>query len=250
MRSLLPTRDFAVVFEPLIGKRIGWVRSIGNVGDGLIDWATQQLLDEYGISWRLVEPDSPGTLDVDELVFSGGGSMGTHYMNNWQRRGAMLRLGLPVTILPQSFMTPEDRSYHRVYVRERGSLAHCANATLAPDLALGFRWPDLKPPTRAAGVFLRRDRERTTRLRWFRRDPARLCATPLEYLELAADHEHVVTDRLHFAICALLAGRRATLLDNNYHKNRSMHETWLEALGCRFAGSVRDALRGSRSRAA
>lgn len=247
---LLPTSEFALVFEPLVGKRIGWVRSIGNVGDGLIDWATRQLLDAFHVAWQPLDPDAPGRLDVDELVFSGGGNMGTHYRNNWDRRGAMLRLGLPVTILPQSFLSREDRPYRRVYVRERGSLAYRSDAVLAPDLALGFRAPELKPPTRGAGVFLRRDSERTGRCPWFRRDPARLCATPLEYLELAARHAHVVTDRLHFAICGLLAGRTTTLLDNNYHKNRSMYETWLKGLGCRFAGSVREALRADRARAA
>lgn len=248
--ELLPASAFAVVFEPLIGKRIGWVRSIGNVGDRLIDWATQQLLDTFRIAWLSVDPDAPGHPDVDELIFSGGGSMGEYYRNNWQRRGAMLGLGLPVTILPQSFLSPEDRPYKRVYVRERASLFFRRDATLAPDLALGFRCPELKPPARGVGVFLRRDSERTSRVGWFHRDPARLCATPLEYLELAASHEHVVTDRLHFAICGLLAGRKTTLLANNYHKNRSMFETWLKGFGCQFADRAQDALRQRQPHAA
>jgi hypothetical protein len=29
---------------------------------------------------------------------------------------------------------------------------------------------------------------------------------------------------------------------NDYHKNRSMHETWLADLGCRFAATPTEAL--------
>jgi exopolysaccharide biosynthesis predicted pyruvyltransferase EpsI len=45
------------------------------------------------------------------------------------------------------------------------------------------------------------------------------------------------------AIAGLHAGRDVTLLANGYHKNRSMHETWLAALGCRFAATSQAALR-------
>jgi exopolysaccharide biosynthesis predicted pyruvyltransferase EpsI len=58
---------------------------------------------------------------------------------------------------------------------------------------------------------------------------------PAAYLALAARHRRIITDRLHMAIAGLHAGRDVTLLANAYHKNRSMHETWLAALGCRFA---------------
>jgi hypothetical protein len=40
-----------------------------------------------------------------------------------------------------------------------------------------------------------------------------------------------------------------TLVANDYHKNRSMHETWLADLGCRFAASPAEAL-GRERRAA
>ena len=242
---LLPLEAFSAVFEPLRGKRIGFVPPIGNVGDELITWATHQLFDEFQIVWRPFHPGSPGAGDVDEVVFGGGGNMGTRYRNNWALRGKILELGLPLTILPQSFTSVEDRPYTRVYVRERASLAFCDNGILAPDLALGLRRPSPKPPTRHTGIFLRRDPERLGWCRWFRRDPVKLCNSPREYLDLAAGHERIVTDRLHFAICGLLAGRETTLLPNNYHKNRSMHETWLAAAGvpvcrqcCRSPGSA------------
>ena len=239
---LLPLDAFAPVFEPLAGRRIGYVRPYGNVGDDLIEWATRQLFDEFAIDWQVCDPDVNGADDFDELVFGGGGNMGARYRNNWELRGKVLALGLPVTILPQSFTSSEERPYRRVYVRERASMAFCPQGILAPDLALGLRHPVCRLPTRGLGVFLRRDPERAAGLRWFSRDPVRLCRSPQEYLDLAASYERIVTDRLHFAICGLLAGRDTTLLPNDYHKNTSMFETWLKSLGCRFASSARAAM--------
>lgn len=238
MRLLTPDA-FSAVFEPLRGKRIGLVHPIGNVGDHLIQRATHQLLDEFGVRWEIVTPDRRP--DVDELVFGGGGNMGTHYRNNWELRGQILRYGIPVTIFPQSFLTREDRSYHRVYVRERGSLKYCEGGTLAPDVALGLNYKTRTRPRYSLGVFLRKDPERIVEVPWFRRDPAKRCRDPVEYLELAAQYERIVTDRLHFAICGLIVGRQTTLLPNSYHKNRSMYETWLEALGCKFAATPQEA---------
>lgn len=239
-RRLLGADAFAHVFEPLVGQRVGYVRPIGNVGDELIELAMIQLCAEYGVRWSLWEPNGAATHDV--LVFGGGGNMGTRYMNNHTLRGESLATGLPVLILPQSFSTPEDRGFARVYVRERESLKLHPAGILAPDLALGLRWPDPPRPSRELGVFLRRDRERGGRRPLLAPDPVRLCATPAAYLALAADHRHIVTDRLHFAVAGLHAGRDVTLVANAYHKNRSMHETWLAGLGCRFADDSRQAL--------
>lgn len=240
---LLPLDAFAHVFEPLKGRRIGFVRPRGNVGDSLIEWATRQLFEEFGVSWAMFDPDASDPADFDELAFGGGGNMGTRYVDNWNLRGRLLELGLPITILPQSFTSVEDRPFRRVYVRERASLAFCPQGILAPDLALGLLPPALPAPTHGRGVFLRRDSERLPGLSWFRRDPVRLCRTPQEYLALAARYERIVTDRLHFATSGLLVGREVTLIANNYHKNAAMHETWLRALGCGFASDVRTALK-------
>ncbi len=164
-------------------------------------------------------------------------------MNNWLLRGRCLKLGLPTTVLPQSFTSREDRHYHRVFVRERTSMSLAGNGILAPDLALGLDYVSTVSPSRRRGVFLRGDSEGVVPRGWLARDPVRRCRTARQYLELAARYEHLVTDRLHFAISALLVGRRVTLLPNVYHKNRSMFETWLQALGCEFAADAREANR-------
>jgi hypothetical protein len=244
---LLPVEAFAPIFEPLKGKRIGYVRPRGNVGDALIEWATRQLLEVFGITWTLFDPEANDPAECDELVFGGGGNMGTRYPSNWDLRGRLLALGLPITVFPQSFTSREDRPYRRVYVRERASLALCPGGIIAPDLALGLHPPECLPPVHGLGIFLRRDAERLARFRWFRIDPARRCQTPQAYLALAATCERIVTDRLHFAICGLLAGRQTTLIANDYHKNASMYDTWLRSLGCRFARSAWEALGWGRA---
>jgi hypothetical protein len=249
---LLSPEDFAHVCEPLVGKKVGYVRPVGNVGDHLIELAMTQLFATYGIGWSLVNlDDGPRTSDgLDVLVFGGGGNMGTRYEGNYDLRSRALATGLPVVILPQSFTTAEDRPFARVYVRERGSLAYCPTGILAPDLApdlaLGLAWPEPSRADRELGVYLRRDQERGGRKPLFARDPVRLAATPADYLVFAARHRRIITDRLHFAVAGLHAGRDVTLVANDYHKNRSMHETWLADLGCQFAESAAEALRRGR----
>ncbi len=237
-RLLDPAR-FASVCDPLVGQRVGYVRPAGNVGDQLIELAMIQLFAEYGIRWRRWRPDVAGdSAGLDLLVFGGGGNMGIRYPGNYALRGRAVASGLPVTILPQSFTSAEDRPYTRVFVRERGSLALRPDGIVAPDLALGLATPPCPPPVADLGVFLRRDQERTGRKPLWARDPVRLRRDPLEYLALAGRYRRIVTDRLHFAIAGLHAGRDVTLLPNDYHKNHSLHQTWLAELGCHFADNA------------
>ena len=88
-----------MVFEPLIGKRIGYIRPFGNVGDALIEWATVQLFAHYRNPVEQVGHDAPPA-DVDELVFGGGGNMGTLWEGNWKLRAKCLAWGLPLDGLP------------------------------------------------------------------------------------------------------------------------------------------------------
>jgi len=239
---LLGPDSFAHVCGPLVGRRIGYVRPEGNVGDRLIELAMIQLFAEHGVRWRLVSPGADGLEGLDTLVFGGGGNMGSRYPGNHALRTWALATGLPVVILPQSFTTAEDRPFAAVFVRERVSLTLRPDGILAPDLALGLATVASRRARRGLGVFLRRDQERTGRKPLLARDPVRLRRDPAAYLALAARYRRIVTDRLHFAVAGLHAGRDVTLVANDYHKNHSMHETWLADLGCRFAATAAEAL--------
>ena len=240
---LVPAESFASVLEPLATQRIGYIRPFGNVGDALIEVATFKLFDEFGIRWRLQDPNGPLDSSIDCLVFGGGGNMGTLYRDNWAMRRRVLAFGLPITILPQSFTSLEGMEYSRVFVRERESLAFYPEAKLAPDMALGLEWRQSANPRKNTGIFLRDDLEAAVPRQRRIQDPVAICRTPYDYMSLAANYRQIITDRLHFAICGLIAGREVVLLPNSYHKNRSMYETWLEGLGCKFARSVRQATR-------
>lgn len=239
-RALLGPDAFKHVIAPLVGRRVGYVQPVGHVGDALIELAMTQLFAESGIRWLPLDLDDPAEVDV--IVFGGGGSMGRRSVHNHALRTQALSLGPPVVILPQSFTDREDRAFAEVFVRERASLGLRSDGVLAPDLALGLSWPVASRPVQDLGVLMRCDHERTGRRLRLARDPAILCHAPAEALALAARYRRIITDRLHCAIAGLHAGREVTLLPNNYHKNRSMHETWLAGLGCHFAESVEAAL--------
>ncbi len=235
---LLPLTHFASIFQPLIGKRVGFVEGIGNAGDHLIDAATRQLLNAFQINWIPFNIADP-TQGVELILLFGGGNMGSGYFQSIQRRDEMLATGLPCIVLPQSFVSPENKPFQLVYVRERASLQFCPRGILAPDLALGY--DDAyhgDPADEPFGLFLRDDSERALAHCQNRGDPASMCDSHLDYLNLAGRFEAIATDRLHFAICGLIRKRQVTLLPNAYHKNRSMWETWLHDLGCHWANDL------------
>ena len=207
--------------------------------------AMVQLFAEYGICWRLVSPDSarrhrrPRPAGLRRRR-----QHGQRYPGNYALRTQALATGLPVVILPQSFTSPEHRPFATVFVRERGSLALRPDGVLAPDLALGLATAEPPRPSRdPRGVSSPRSGTgRASKPLAGPRSRSGSSATPFAYLALAARYRRIVTDRLHFAIAGLHAGREVTLVANDYHKNRSMHETWLADLGCRFASSPAAAL--------
>jgi hypothetical protein len=235
--QLLPLEKFAHVFEPLAGQTVGVVDGWGNVGDLLLYAATRQLLRAFGICWQTFNPlaDAAGDMQLDSLLLFAGGSMGSALARPARViREAALATGLPCIVLPQSFQTPEPLPYTRVYVRERVSLTCCPNGILAPDLALGYDFPSVPAPVQDQGVFLRLHGESCFPAR-AKIDPAVFCHSPQEYIAFVAHYQHIVTDRLHLAITALGLKREVTLLPVAYHKNRSMWETWLRDLGCKWA---------------
>jgi len=239
MARLLPLERFAPIFEPLADYRIGMVDGVGNPGDRLLDSAARQLMQAFGLKWKTINAlaDPPNQYaDVDVvLLFGGGSGGGPPYCMEIRRRA--VESGKPCIMLPQSFHAPEDcRRYVRVYLRESVSRNFCSDGIIAPDLALGYDFPDVAPPHLGEGVFLRHGGHAAFGDR-AHDDPCDWCYTAEEYIALAAQYEHIVTDRLHLAVTALGIGRQATLLPVSYHKNRAMWEEWLRDMGCHWSES-------------
>ena len=247
---LLKSSYYERLFSPFENKAVGFVPLSGNVGDLMNHAATEQLFRCFGIDFRVLSSRDveAGRLcdKVDEIVVSGGGNMGgPFYRGPYTTRQSLLCTGLPVTVFPQSFIqNSEDIGpYKKVYARDKVSLTLDRRLELAPDPVLAFEGPlnDAGKEVEV-GVFMRTGRESgLDRSPLSLGDPARICVYINEYLELASKFSHVVTDRLHFGVAALLLGRRVTLLPNSYFKNRAFFETWL-----RHRCEWRDDLNGIR----
>jgi exopolysaccharide biosynthesis predicted pyruvyltransferase EpsI len=228
-------------FPALHGPRLGLVDGDGNVGDRLLQQATRQILQAFGLSWQtiniLADPVESFRDRVDLLLLFAGGSMGGWRPARLLRQRA-LATGLPCILLPQTFLDSEAGNYQRIYVRETASLRYCSQAHLAPDLALGYDFHETQRPSQGTGLFLRKDLSslRTAQQPYAEAlDPAEICYAPEDYIDFASQYEHLVTDRLHLAITGLGLGRRVTLLPNGHHGNRAVWETWLKELGCAWA---------------
>lgn len=231
---LLPLNLFDPVFQPLLGKRVGVVDGIGNVGDFLLYTATRQLLRTYGVEFttvNLAAGDVPS--GVDCLLLFAGGNMG--YPPCTAIRRQAFETGLPLYQLPQSWILYEQWPFEKVFVREAASQQIYPLATLAPDLALGYDFPEPQPNSHTIplGVFCRNNGHAMFAGQGSG-DPVDVCHSVEDYCQFAAKYKHVVTDRLHFAITAMGMGCSTTLLPVAYHKNRSMWETWLRDLGCEW----------------
>lgn len=236
MVPLMEAEAYEGVFARWRGARARYFGAIGNVGDRLIDLATMQLFEHFGI--QVVESG-----ESDVWFWAGGGNMGDLYPRTIgirkQAAERAVSAGVPFVVLPQSWNAADDTRWSEAFARERESLRFAPDAILAPDLALAFRVRDPLPAaTMEVGLFFREDLERHPDRSRGMTDPAKVCRSPHAYLALAARYEEIHTDRLHFAISGLIAGRRVVLYENSYHKNRAVWREWLQGLGCGFEEGI------------
>jgi exopolysaccharide biosynthesis predicted pyruvyltransferase EpsI len=209
----------------------------GNVGDLLIRRGAEQLYAAYGIT-LCGKDDKP-----DVVFYGGGGNMGPLYpgtrLTRLEARTVATALGVPLIVLPQSWTGPEDFDADQFFARENRSLEYCPRAMLAPDLGLAYTPAiSLPDPQHDVGWFMRADCERQQPIVAKNSDPAALAATAENYVRLAAAYRVIHTDRLHFAIAAMIAGREAHLYANSYFKNEAIYHLWLRGRGCRWGGLV------------
>jgi hypothetical protein len=142
-------------------------------------------------------------------------------------------------VLPQTWTGPEDFAATQFFAREKMSLKYCPSAILAPDLGLAYL-PDLvlDEPRHEIGRFMRKDGERSQSVVPGNcGDPALMARTAEEYVRLASLYRVIHTDRLHFAIASMIAGREVHLYANSYFKNEAVYDLWLRERGCFWAGA-------------
>ncbi len=240
---LIEEHYFDQMFEPLKGHKVCYVANwAGSTGDDLIHVAARQLFDRYGVGLVSIE-------DATAVVFGGGGNWGSYAGARKCREEAYRVIQkVPeqyqyVCSFPQSIWTndePIPEFMDAFYVRERESLRLCSRALLGPDLALGYSHDGpIQKASEPCGLFLRADTKEGLFVQVPNLgDPLQLVSRDLNaYFQLAMRYQHIITDRLHFAIAGLILGREVTILPNRYHKNRAMYETWLRDCGCQWSES-------------
>ena len=233
---ILEPAAYAHVFDRWRGATIMQFWGPGNVGDLLIRHGAEHLFEAYGIK---VTGDAS---HADAVFYGGGGNMGPLYpgtrLTRIEARGVASAHRLPLIVLPQSWTGPDDVEADQFFARENRSLKYCPHAVLAPDLGLAYApATELHAPQHDVGWFMRDDCERQQpAIVTNCGDPAMLAATAEDYVRLAACYRVIHTDRLHFAIAAMIAGREAHLYANSYFKNEAIYHLWLRGRGCRWGG--------------
>ena len=206
---LIDLSQFEPIFEPLSGLTVGIVDGVGNIGDQLLYLAARQLCNEFNVEHFTVNALAEDPIPrCDKLLLFGGGNIG--YPPAVAIRRKAFESGIPCWLLPQSVIRREDLKCEKMFFRESVSRDIISSGEIAPDLALGFDFPEPKMSKSDSEIFLRRNG--------------------------GSVHHHVfegiTTDRLHLAICSLAMKTKTILLPVNYHKNIAMFREWLEPLGC------------------
>lgn len=233
IRRLKLESDYSDIFKPYSGGYFKYVDLPGNAGDLMIKLATLQLLEFYNIK------QSDKKHDPTVIFYAGGGNIGTYNFDKFKNDAIELKneYGCDLVSLPQTWgIKGIFNEADKIFVRDNVSLTIAKNSILKPDLALGLIIPNELNmfPLYNEGTFFRLDQEGTIIPGNNICDPAIWATGWLQYIILASQYKVIRTNRLHFAIAGLLLGRDVILYDNNYHKNKSVYDTYLKDLDCRW----------------
>jgi len=253
----------APLLQAIAGRRVFYLANDtnGNAGDRMIDAGTVKFLESNGIEFFRQPFDKGFRLQrvakCEVALLFGSGSVGWCCSNILRWRASTRMFRLPRILAPSTAMdTGENLSeFESVFARDAlsskmlGAGRRRLHVATMPCLAHWCELPaDMPEAIKGVGVFLRDDLACTQRDAKLPAnveavDPAEIWDTADEYLYGAAQYGAVITDRLHFAIAALLAGRHAVLLPTTWHKTRSYYLSWhLKFPRLHWAWTVREAL--------
>lgn len=222
----------------------------GNLGDGLITYATMHLLDHFGINYTTHRQDE--RFD-DEIIFiGGGGNMIEGKYDDvakliWEHREKNKILLLPHSIVGYNDILKETHNNLTVFCRERTSFEHCSTIgaredriNLCQDMALYLsaeHFAQSKQPGSGRLTAMRTDGESLgapidgnnldISLAWngdVWTSPKFVNAAVNSMAEFVSQYKEVTTDRLHVAIISALLGRDVSMVPNNYFKNHAVFE--------------------------
>lgn len=249
LNNIISDLAYFPLLNEVKGKRLVMLhKPYGNIGDTLLIEATRQMFRRHQIRFVECDPTNMEKVardypDIDIMVYGPGGNVSGRYKTK-ETVEALFSLsqlrGSRFICFPQSVENwyPHLLYFDKIYLRDKTSLKIAsfagANAEMVPDMGLNYRvhFP-IPTATNEEGFFPRQDAEKLE-VREEYKDPTDGIHTVEEYIKLAAMYKRITTDRLHFAIAGILAGRDVTLVRNDYHKNESIYNSYLH-LYCKFA---------------
>lgn len=236
---------------------IGFVPMASGIGGQLAEYGACSLMRSWGLKFEIIpgqklqEASLPG--HISDLLIAPGdmGEVSEGWI--WTAIGKITeQQGLPVTVLPRSFSQkdPLISNKFRLWVCERQSLGMYPQARLAPDVSMCLRLQARKEQIcRSTALYLSQAHiSRFVNHPGNFGDPDQLCSNFAAWLDLIAPYQHVVTDRLRFAICAMLMGRKVTLLPDQANINFSMWDIWLQKQGCLWSDDPHQACKAGQLR--
>lgn len=245
---LLPLTAFTPIFEPMRRAHIGLVEydGLGNAGDRLREEATKQLLQAFDIQYECLHAEELlEWRDLEYIVIGGGGSYGVprpYGQIQYAIRNRAMTVGrrnnIPLVLLPVSAMGTEagTQHYHRMFVRDKKSLDYIDVGILAPDLILGYTHPvPINDAIYPVLLAFSRDPESLYSGTPNSSSPKNETTDPGVYLQFINKYKEIHTDSVSTAMCALIGGRDVTLYPTERHKQRSVWETYLRFLGCKWS---------------
>lgn len=234
---LVDYRCFDPIFEALRGRHLGRVEIVENPEDELLRHAVNALVDYYDIKgWRI----EPAELEAgavkqkwpDAFIVYGASASAQPSTDELRETMNRLSAGKPVIYLPGVNLTSaRPPSPAETFYGANPAWRAWTRPAPEPTLALDGFFP-LEPARQALGIFLRAGSLHDPDLSLG--DPLHLCPQAYSYMRLATYFEHIVTDRLRFAIAGLIAGREVTLLPDRDGMNQSTYRQHLAGLGCHW----------------
>jgi exopolysaccharide biosynthesis predicted pyruvyltransferase EpsI len=236
------------------GRRIIYMQSAGNAGDALIRYGSEFFFKAHGIRyhefdmqsrWDKLQCMMAGALDLPQsrrlFLYAGGGAWSATYDMGYRNVFRQSKFSKDIFVLPSTLDFGLKLNFP-IYARDRfESLKYATDGKFCHDLAfflalenIDLVLPNRQPPVARIGLALRTDRE-SGRHRLAQHPMNRdISATgnhlsdPRAFLRQIDQFEHVITDRLHVAIGALILGKKVSLAPGNYFKIKAIYRSSIE----------------------
>ncbi len=216
----------------------------GNRGDLIILEGTKQFLKRHYLEFTTIREVENVNGSIPVVVCGSGG-----FCRFWDTAPRMVLKLIErcpnVVVLPSSY---EKKSIEKLsqckniyfYAREIQSLAELGenvDSAFCPDLAFFFAVPAFKQSNLKVLHAFRSDKEGFgfgNTLNFNSDISIESPHTADDFVRDISNYSKILTDRAHVAIIGLMLGCDVRLFPNRYHKNRSLFESYLQKLGCRW----------------